>query len=163
LITDNPKRLHRVCFTGHRPEKLRRTEEEIKSDLEAEILRAISDGFNVFISGMARGTDIWAAQTVVNLKNRGYDIKLVCACPFPSFPNNRSAEEIREYNSIAESADFIHTVGECYYPSVFRERNEWMVDRSARVIAVFNGSAGGTKNTVKYAEATGISVAYING
>jgi hypothetical protein len=27
-----------------------------------------------------------------------------------------------------------------------------MVDRSARVIAVYNGASGGTRNTIKYAE-----------
>lgn len=27
-----------------------------------------------------------------------------------------------------------------------------MVDRSARVIAVYNGEAGGTRNTIKYAK-----------
>lgn len=33
-----------------------------------------------------------------------------------------------------------------------------MIDRSARVIAVYNGDSGGTKNTVRYAINHGISV-----
>ena len=61
-MTEAEKRLHRVCFTGHRPEKLTRFEWLIKRDLEKEIRQAIADGMNVFISGMSRGVDIWAAQ-----------------------------------------------------------------------------------------------------
>lgn len=51
------KRRYRCCFTGHRPEKLRRPEKEIRADLEREIRQAVIDGLNVFISGMARGVD----------------------------------------------------------------------------------------------------------
>ena len=36
-------RLHRCCFTGHRPQKLRRTEKEIKADLESAIQQAMTE------------------------------------------------------------------------------------------------------------------------
>lgn len=45
-----------------------------------------------------------------------------------------------------------------YSRACFQIRNEWMVDRSARVIAVFNGQSGGTKNTINYARSNGIEV-----
>lgn len=57
MATEAEMRLHRCCFTGHRPEKLRRSEKEVRADLEYEIRKAVCDGLNVFISGMARGTD----------------------------------------------------------------------------------------------------------
>lgn len=38
-----------------------------------------------------------------------------------------------------------------YSRSCFQTRNEWMVNHSARVIAVYNGERGGTKNTIDYA------------
>lgn len=57
MATEAEMRLHRCCFTGHRPEKLRRSEKEVRADLEYEIRKAVRDGLNVFISGMARGTD----------------------------------------------------------------------------------------------------------
>lgn len=75
-------RHHRCCFTGHRPEKLTRFEWLIKRDLEKEIRQAIPDGLTVFISGMARGADIWAAEIVIKLRDSGKPIKLICACPF---------------------------------------------------------------------------------
>jgi len=56
-MTEAEKRMHRCCFTGHRPEKLTRSEEAIKADLEKAIRQAIAEGFDVFITGMARGVD----------------------------------------------------------------------------------------------------------
>ena len=41
-------------------------------------------------------------------------------------------------------------------------RNEWMVDRSARVIAVYNGEAGGTRNTIAYAAKKNVTVRQID-
>ena len=38
-------RMHRCCFTDHRPQKLRRSEKEIKVDLETAIQQAITDGY----------------------------------------------------------------------------------------------------------------------
>lgn len=71
-MTECEKRGHRVCFTGHRPEKLTRSEETIRKDLEIQICQAVADGLNVFITGMARGVDIWAAQIVLKLRGAGY-------------------------------------------------------------------------------------------
>ena len=49
-------------------------------------------------------------------------------------------------------------VCEHYFRGCYQVRNEWMVDRSARVIAVFNGEPSGTKNTVVYAKKKGVEV-----
>ena len=37
-------------------------------------------------------------------------------------------------------------------------RNEWMVDHSGRVIAYYNGTPGGTRNTIEYAKRKNIEV-----
>lgn len=57
MATEAEMRLHRCCFTGHRPEKLKRPEKEVRIELEREIRKAVIDGLNVFITGMARGVD----------------------------------------------------------------------------------------------------------
>lgn len=51
-MPENELRLHRCCFTGHRPEKLRFSESEICSLLDEEIKNAIEAGYTTFISGM---------------------------------------------------------------------------------------------------------------
>ena len=106
-MTENEKRMHRACFTGHRPEKLMRSENAIRKDLEKQIRQAVTDGLNVFISGMARGVDIWAAQIVLKLRNEGTDVKLICACPYKGFELGWSREWQQRYKEVLESADFI--------------------------------------------------------
>jgi len=49
-----------------------------------------------------------------------------------------------------------------YYPAKMQKRNEYMVDNSNIVIAVWDGTKGGTYNCVKYAEKLGKEVIIIN-
>lgn len=145
-------RLHRCCFTGHRPEKLNRSEAEIKKDLEGAILQAIDDGFVTFITGMARGVDIWAGEIILQLRKHNPNLHLIAASPYEGFESRWSADWQRRYKDILNRADLVRFVCNGYSQSCFQIRNEWMVDRSARVIAVYNGEAGGTRNTIEYAE-----------
>ena len=61
-------RKHRCCFTGHRPDKMTLGENDIKPLLEKAIDKAIEDGYVTFITGMAMGTDVWAAEVVLEKK-----------------------------------------------------------------------------------------------
>ena len=152
MTTEEERRQHRCCFTGHRPEKLKLSENETRNALEKEIRTAIADGFQVFISGMARGTDIWAAEIVLRLREEGQPIKLICASPYEGFERGWKREWQERYQSIIACADLVRYICPRYSPACFQQRNEWMVDHSARVIAVYNGEPGGTKNTIDYAE-----------
>lgn len=162
-MTEFEKRTHRVCFTGHRPEKLIRSERSIRKDLEQQIRQAIADGLNVYISGMARGVDIWAAQIVIRLRTEGYPIKLICACPYDGFEKDWSQDWQQQYNDVLAVADFVKYVCTGYSRSCFQVRNEWMVNHAARVIAVFTGEKSGTKNTIDYAAKVGVPVSIIEG
>ena len=130
------EKLHCCCFTGHRPEKLSYSENEIKCLLEKTIDRAIKAGYTTFISGM----------------------KLVCAVPHPGFEKGRTPAEIKRYQDILQQADAIKTVSDCYFKACYQKRNEFMVDRSSLVIAAWNGMPSGTKNTVVYAKRLGVAV-----
>lgn len=112
---------------------------------------------------MARGVDIWAAQIVLSLRDEGYPVKLMCACPYDGFEEGWKREWQEQYKTILATADFVKYVCDGYSRSCFQIRNEWMVSHAARVIAVFNGEKSGTKNTIDYAAKVRVSVAYIEG
>jgi uncharacterized phage-like protein YoqJ len=156
-MTEAEKRRHRCCFTGHRPEKLRDSEQYIKSELKKAIRQAISDGFTVFISGMARGVDLWAAQLVLEMCEENSKIKLICASPYEGFEKRWPEAWQRLYTSVLIRADYVRFINKSYSPDVFQRRNEWMVNHSARVIAVYNGTPGGTRNAIKYAKQKGVA------
>ena len=146
------------CFTGHRPEKLNIPEEEVKTLLENAISTAINDGFLTFITGMARGIDMWAGEIVLKQKKDNPDIRLVCAVPYEGFEKRWAISERNLYRHILESADSVRFICKHYSRSCFQIRNCYMVDRSDRVIAVYSGKKGGTKNTVEYAKRKGTEI-----
>lgn len=152
------KRQHRCCFTGHRPNKLDYSENEIKPLLKTAIDNAISDGYVTFITGMADGVDIWAAEIVLEKKKHNTSLHLICAVPHPGFEKRRSEYETERYENIIKNADYVTTISDNYYRACYQKRNIWMVDRSSLVITVFNGAASGTKNTVDYARKIGVRV-----
>lgn len=158
-MTEQEKRTHRCCFTGHRPEKLSISETEAKTAVKKEIRLAIADGINVFITGMAPGVDIWAAEIVLELREQeDLPLKLIAASPHPGFENRWSLDWQKRYAAIMAKADLIKEVCTHYSRGCYQIRNEWMVDHSARVIAVWNGSPSGTKNTIIYANRKGVPV-----
>ena len=153
---ETEKRLHRCCFTGHRPEKLNASETDVKAWLEKQIDLAIADGFVTFITGCAMGVDIWAGQIVLERKGENSDVHLIAAVPWPGFARRWKDEWKSQYDDLIRRSDLTVNVCEHYHKGVFQQRNEWMVDRSNRVIAFYNGSAGGTRNTIEYAQRKGI-------
>jgi len=114
-----------------------------------------------FITGMARGVDIWAGEIVLQLRKQNPNLHLIAASPYKGFESRWSTDWQRRYNSILEQADLVRFVCKGYSKACFQIRNEWMVDRSARVIAVYNGEPGGTRNTIEYALKLGITTVKI--
>lgn len=162
-MSEQELRLHRCCFTGHRPDKLDIGEKEVKPLLEKAIDDAIEDGYVTFITGMATGTDIWAGEIVLERKKHNKNIHLICALPHPGFESRRSLTEKMRFNRIIKNADFVKEINDHYFTGCYQVRNEWMVDHSNLVIAVFNGQKSGTKNTVDYAKRKGINMVNVIG
>ena len=148
MCTEAEDRLHCACFTGHRPEKLRQTEQEVCIRLDREIQSAVENGFHTFITGMARGVDLWAAELVLQLRAQGCAVRLVCASSYEGFERSWSAGWQSQYRAVLQRADQVHFICLGYSRACFQRRNEWMVDHAALVIAAFNGQPGGTKNTL---------------
>ena len=163
MASEAELRLHRCYFTGHRPEKLNQSEKDIKLALREQIIQALQDGFVVFITGMSRGVDLWAAEIVLDLRKRNKKIKLICAIPHDEFESQWSPYRQQLYRYVLADADLVRVISKGYHTGVYQVRNEWLVDHSARVIAVFNGQPSGTKNTIDYAHRQGVPVMLIEG
>ena len=163
MTSEAELRLHRCCFTGHRPEKLNRSESAVKAALREQINQAVHDGLTVFITGMARGVDLWAAEIVLDLRKRNKKIKLICAIPHNGFEARWSPSWQQLYRYVLSEADLTRVINKGYYTGAYQVRNEWMVNHSARVIAVFNGQPSGTKNAIDYAHRQGVPVIQIEG
>jgi uncharacterized phage-like protein YoqJ len=148
-----------VCFTGHRPKDFGgwnvTCPQHVSDWLEEYIDKLINLKDDVtFISGAAQGIDQWAADIVLRKKEQNKNVKLLMAIPYYDFGDNWPLSAQQHLEEINNKADQIHYVHKGKFTSnyLLQVRNEWMVDRSQLVLAVWNGSLGGTRNCVKYAE-----------
>ncbi len=152
---------HSCCFTGHRPEKLRRPVAEVRDNLHAAIAQAVEDGYSCFLSGMARGVDLWAAQLVLEAKQEYPHLALFCVLPFPDGEKQWSAAWQQLYWRLLAQADGVHTCREHFSYDAYRLRNQWLVDHASRLIVAYNGSSGGTLQTLNYAQKRGRQIHFI--
>lgn len=147
-----------VCFTGHRPDKLKgylpEQNKELLWKLHAEIVRHIEElNIDTFINGLALGIDQWAAKIVIKLKEKYPHIKLISAVPCKNHPCKWRKNDQETWQDIVDKSDqVIYVSEEEYKPYLMQKRNEWMVNNSKSVIAVWDGTEGGTGNCVKFAE-----------
>ena len=160
-IPEAVKRQYRCAFTGHRPEKVIGSEGGIIVGLRKEILKAIDDGYTVFLTGMSMGVDLWAADIVIELRRYNKDLKLMCVIPFEGMEERWSVDWRKHYNLVRKQADWVQVLSDRYSPDVYQNRNQWLVNHSSRLIAVFNGEPSGTGNTIQYAQEQGIPVEII--
>jgi uncharacterized phage-like protein YoqJ len=138
-----------ICGTGHRPDKLGGYNDVSYNKLvkiAEKYLIAINP--NKVISGMALGWDQALAEATINL-----DIYLLCAIPFIGQENMWHESSKIKYKNILSKANEIKYVCENGYSSYKMQiRNEWMVDNSDLVLAMWDGSKGGTYNCIQYAK-----------
>jgi len=163
------KKLYTCCFTGHRPSKLpwRYNERGIKFilykiRLKQSIKKAIKDGYKYFITGMAMGSDIICAEIVIKIKKKYPSIKLECAIPCINQTEKWPHKSIMRYNNILTKADKITYVSSLkYFNGCMAKRNIYMINNSSLLIAVYNGSFGGTKQTIDKAKEKQINIKII--
>ncbi len=154
---------HAVSFTGHRPERLEMAENKVQEWLGEQIRTAIADGYTDFISGMQRGVDLWAAEIVLKIREEMKDkeIRLFSAIAFRGMEDRWEKDWQNRYNAVLKAADGVTYVSDRPGRIAFFRRNEWMVDNSKKLIAVYTGAPGGTKETIQYAKRHGKEIVLI--
>ena len=148
------------CFTGHRPEKLPWGADErdprcvkLKEELACHLEGLYLAGIRRFICGMARG-----CEAVLALREKYPDVTLEAALPCDTQSSAWRAAERRRYDHLLAESDEVTFVAHFYAPGCMQRRNQYMVDSSGVLLAVFNGTAGGTMNTILYAQRKGLRV-----
>lgn len=137
----------------HKPQKTLR--EQIINLIENE-------GVTHFISGMAIGVDMYAAEIVLGLKASYPGITLESAIPCESQAAKWSEALRDRYFDIASKCDKETLIQTHYSPDCMDKRNRYMVDHADVLIAVWDGSPSGTGKTVRYAHQQGKSVTVID-
>lgn len=137
------------CVTGHRDIPAEQTE-HIKYALRREIIKAVSDGYTRFMTGFADGADQYFAEIVVKLQEDFPDLRLIAVLPYRKRVD--SLEARAQTKALLHACTDVVVIQDEYTPNVYAKRNRYMVERSNRVIAVYDGrEKGGTVNTIRLA------------
>lgn len=140
-----------IAGTGHRPDKLFSSDPYgydnfiLLVRFLQPILRKAQPEW--IISGMAQGYD-WALA----MASKNVGIPFVAAIPCEGHEKTWPKEAQKNYHSILKHASEIEIVcKQAYDNTCMQRRNEWMVDNCDTVLALHDGSPGGTGNCVAYA------------
>jgi uncharacterized phage-like protein YoqJ len=142
-----------IAGTGHRPDKLGGYSNEVCRRLVALASASLLKYKPEYtISGMALGWDQALAQASVNL-----GIPFIAAIPCDGQEAIWPESSRLYYKNLLELAKEIKMCGPGgpYAPWKMLYRDKWMVDNADLILALWNGSKGGTGHTVKYAEKVG--------
>lgn len=158
-----------VCFSGHRPEKLPcngdvsdQNFKIVLSMLCYEIYKSVEQGYTYFITGMAKGIDLWAAKYVIELMHTNKKLHLICALPYCNYGKSWRGVDKWDLEYILYKANEVVNVSERYNSQCMRIRNEYMVDHSSKLIAVVNDYNSGTGQTIRYAQKQNIEISKID-
>ena len=163
--------IYKTCaFTGHRPQNLPWQFNEadtnclkLKQILNQQISQLAKNGFTDFLSGMALGSDTWAAEAVLNLRKKNPALKLHCILPCKTQAEKWPVSEQERYQKILAQADSIFFTSRNYHPNCMLERNRFMVEKAHLLLAVYNGQLhSGTAAAVRHAQKLGCDIIIIN-
>lgn len=147
-----------VAFTGYRTKKIvetgvgETTIDMIHNHLLKEIEKLYHKGYRRFLSGMAHGFDMYAAEAVLELKNSYSDIELVAVVPYIGQHSSFSNDEKLIYANILGRADEVVTLSKAYTHTVYHDRNDYLVENASFIVCYYNGLKGGTKYTLDKAK-----------
>ncbi len=159
------------CFTGHRPSKLPWGYDEnnekclgLKQILKEQIAGLSQKGVRLFLTGMADGIDIYAAEAVMELKREHpeWKIKLIGIIPYTGQEGHPGTKYYSRYQNILQNADRYFVLSPHYTRECLLERNRFMVDHCKYIIAVYNGKKGGTGYTIDYGKRKERKITVIN-
>lgn len=150
-----------IGITGHRPHKFDNDYEltspwmqNIKNKLRALIAHYKPKSG---MSGLALGIDQLYAEVIIEA-----NIELICAIPCRGQENAWPKSSRDKYNKILSYPKSVHYyLADKYTPTCMQERNIWMCDRIDLLIDVWDGSPGGTRNCIEYADKIGLKREHI--
>ncbi|MBQ3817436.1 MAG: DUF1273 family protein [Clostridia bacterium] len=146
-----------ACFTGYRKIPTENLE-NISSRLEKTLIFYIKRGYRFFGAGGALGFDTLAAETVLKLKSKYPDIKLILVLPCLSQTRGWKEEDVEKYEIIKAKADKVVYTSREYTSGCMFKRNRHLVDNSSLCICYLTENSGGTAYTVSYAEERGLEI-----
>lgn len=164
------ERASTCCFTGHRRRDLpfegdisKQGVKNLISTVHLLCHEAYVRGIRTFITGMAEGSDIICGSVIMDLMHSEDHpgIELICALPYK--------DQIREiklpkdryiYSLLLKMASAVVVTGNADDSGRYRRRNQFMVNNSSELIAIYKEKqrGSGTLQTINMAKRKGLDI-----
>lgn len=163
--------LRRSCaFTGHRPasypwryDEQAEACKKLKAVLFSQIKALTEAGVTHFLSGMAQGADLWAAQAVLALREANPALNLHCILPCEGQADKWPPASQQLYHSILVRSNSTVYTSHAYYSGCMLERDRYLAEHASIVLAVYNGDKrSGTAATLRRARRLGRDILLID-
>ncbi len=153
-----------VCFTGHRSLPTGMGLGALKKQIRDEIEKSLEDGYNRFLFGAAIGFDMICGELLVERKKRilfkkPMPFEVIAVVPFEEQATKYSVKDHERYYELLSKCDDVVTLNTHYTSDCYKQRNQYMVDRSSKLIAYYDGGfRSGTGQTVRMAEKQNLKI-----
>jgi len=169
--------MSKACaITGHRPTRFKWKYKEdntgckrLKKRLHDQFISLYEQGVRRFYVGGALGTDMWAGEILLRLKEQPEyaDIELVVALPFEGHDLDWDQRSRGRMAFIIRHSAKTVIIGTRDEPNKgYKDRNYYMVDHADCLLAVYDNDGrnlrSGTRMTVNYARKKGIPITLIH-
>ena len=150
-----PALREKTCaFTGHR---------ELFSDFDRELLERVTEslirrGISTFLCGMARGFDLVAGETVLKLRGKYKNVRLIACIPYEGQADYFSSSDRERYENILSFCDEKRVFAAEYNRFCMFARDRYLVDNCSTLVCYLRKNKGGTYYTVNYAKRTGVKI-----
>lgn len=140
---------------------------KIKTAIAVQLKTLYEKGVRTFYVGCAVGVDTWAAEIILELKQRPEfsEMQLFCAIPFPEQHSTFTAGQKKRYQSILDGCDGKEIVSRHFSPVVYKRLHYYMIDRSQHLIAVHDrgeSERSGLAQAVNYAIKNDLQITIIH-
>lgn len=127
--------------------------------------RFISEDYTDFLCGMANGSDIIFAKSVIKLKDKYPDIRLHAVIPFVKQNKYYDNEDKIDYDDLMKKCDTIRIISINYSKDCYKNRNEFLIENSSVLLAVtydINMIRSGTTQTINMARKQGLKIVQLD-
>ena len=145
------------CFTGHRYLPADNIH-NIRKALRQALKELIDEGIIYYGCGGARGFDLLAACTLLELKEEYPEIRLIMVYPCRNQTKYWKAEDTAIYEKIKECSDKNIYIANEYNETCMAKRNRHLVNNSSHCLCYLTRDQSGTSFTVKLAEQKGLKI-----
>ncbi len=148
-----------VRFFNEQDEKCINLKKTLQKEIENKIVK---NNVTHFISGMSIGTDILAAQIVLDLKKKYPQITLECAIPFENQAAYWSEANREQYFNIAAACDKETLIQKHYTKKCILKLSYYMLKSADYAIAFWNNASDANIESIKFSKKHEIQITIID-